>query len=182
MISFLLIVLFTLALFHWAYEAAIAPSVRLGTRYRLFALRDELRNFVARNGVKLNDPAIQLLEESINSTIEYMPGINFGFILAFHQRCSSDESFRKRVEYRRQVIEAFEAPPEFHALRKRFEHIFRDVTILNGGGWFVYLVPIALVGICWEWLRRLIVRLCVVPFHDFPALSRGMDEASAEPA
>lgn len=181
MIPFLLVVLFSLALFHWAYEAAIAPSVRLGARYKLFALRDELRNFVVREGTHLDNPAIHLLEESINSTIEFMREINFGFILAFQQRCTADESFRKRVEHRRAVIEGFEAP-EFQALRKKFEHIFRDVTILNGGGWFVYVVPIALLGICWEWLRRVMVKLCVVPFQDFPALSRGIDETCAEPA
>lgn len=181
MIPILIVALFSLALFHWAYESAIAPSVRLGARYRLFALRDELRNFVARESVQLTHPAVQLLEESINSTIEYMREINFGFVFAFNSRFSSDDSFKKRVEHRKTVVESYDAS-EFQVLRKRYEHLFREITILNCGGWFIYLIPIAFAATCWEWLRRTIVKLSFVPSAEFPSLSRGFDDTCAEPA
>jgi hypothetical protein len=181
MMAVLLFLLFVLVLFHWAYESAIAPSWRLGLRYKLFALRDELRNFAAQKGIQLDHTAINTLEESINSATYYMREINFGFIYSFNTRYKCDESFRKRVNHRRAVLEEYQ-DVEFRAMRKRYEHIFREINLANCGGWMIYLIPIVYVAICWEWLRRLYVKLSVVPSTDFAALSRGVDEACAEPA
>ena len=180
MIAFLIVVLFTLALYHWAYESAIAPSLRLGARYKLFALRDELRSFSAQRGIQLDHAAIRLLEESINSSIEYMREINFGLALAFKRRCTSDESFRKRVERRYSVIESCR-DPEFQAFRKRYEYIFGKITMINTGGWLIYVVPIAVIIVFWKTLCRMLIKLSVVPGDDFPALSRGLEDACAEP-
>src|SRR3954468_16134165 len=100
MISLLILVLFTLALFHWAYESAVAPSMRLAARYKLFALRDELRHFRTQKGFQLDRYAIQLLEESINSAIENLHNIDFTLARAFRKRCLADPLFRKRIEKR----------------------------------------------------------------------------------
>ena len=180
MIAFLIVVLFTLALFHWAYESAIAPSFRLGARYKLFALRDELRNFSAQKGIQLDYAAIRLLQESINSSIEYMREINFGLALAFKKRWALDDSFRKRMEQRYSLIESYR-DPEFQALRQRYEYIFGEITMVNTGGWFVYIVPIAVIVLFWKTLCKMFIKLSVVSGDDFPALSRGLGDACAEP-
>jgi len=180
MIAFLIIVLFTLALFHWAYESAIAPSFRLGARYKLFALRDELRHFSSQKEIQLDESAIRVLEESINSSIEYMSEINVSLARAFHKRCSVDPSFRKRIERRYSLIESYR-DPEFQALRQRYEYIFGEITMINAGGWFIYIVPIAVGVVFWTTLCRGFDRLSVVSGADFPELSRGSVDACAEP-
>lgn len=178
--ALLIFILFVLALFHWAYESAIAPSWRLGIRYKLFALRDELRNFAAQEGVQLDHAAVATLEESINSATHYMREINFGLFYSFTTRYKNDDSFRRRVDHRRSVVEGYE-DPEFCDIRKRYEHIFREVNVVNSGGWFIYLIPIVYVAICWEWLRRLSIVLSLVPSTEFPAFSSDEDGAFPEP-
>lgn len=180
MIAFLIVSLFTLALFHWAYESAISPSFRLGARYRLFGLRDELRNFSAQKGFQLDRAAIRVLEESINSVIEHMYQIDFGFAFAFSQRCAADNSFRMRVEHRQSVVDSYQ-DPEFQELRQRYGTIFREITMINSGAWFVYLVPVAAIALFWSAIRQMFIKLSIVSGDDFPALSRGAGEACAEP-
>jgi hypothetical protein len=181
MIAFLIIVLFTLALFHWAYESAMAPSFRLGARYKLFALRDELRHFSAQKQIQLDEAAIQVLEGSINSSIEYMSGFDFALARAFRKRCSVDPSFRKRMARRSSLIESYR-DPEFQALRQRYEYIFGKITMINSGGWFIYIVPVAVGVVFWKTLCKMVTRLSVVSGDDFPELSRGLGDACGEPA
>lgn len=181
MIPILIIILFSLALFHWAYESAIAPSWRLGLRYKLFSLRDDLRNFSAETGVQLNYGAIDALEESINSTIQHMREINFGFFLSFNNRYKADESFKKRVDHRFALVNGYE-DPEFRLILKRYAYIYREVNVANSGGWVVYLLPLVYVAACWKWLKRLCTVISLVPSTEFPALSRDSSDACAEPA
>ena len=180
MIAFLIIVLFTLALFHWAYESAIAPSFRLGARYKLFALRDELRHFSAQKEIQLDEPAIHVLEGSINLSIEYMSEIDFGLARAFRKRCSLDPSFCKRIEQRSSLIESYR-DPEFQALRHRYEYVFGKITMINSGAWFIYIIPIAVYVVFWKTLCKLVSRLSVVSGEDFPELSGQIVDACAEP-
>jgi len=181
MIPILFIILFSLALFHWAYETAVAPSVRLATRYRLFALRDQLRRFAAREGIQLDYPAIRILEESINCCIEYMPELNFGFVFAFRRRFASDSAFRKRVEHRENVLESY-MDPDFRDLRREYARIFREIMLVNSGGWFVYLVPVAAGAVFWDTLRKMFLKLSVLMGDDYQVLARGVTAACAEPA
>ncbi|HSH37229.1 MAG TPA: hypothetical protein VK993_00465 [Chthoniobacterales bacterium] len=163
--TFLFILLFSLGLFHWAYESAVAPSLRLGARYKLFRIRDELRNLAATKGVVLNRKAIRLFEESLNSTLAHMRDFDFAFALAVNKRNSTDESFRRRLEHRVMLITEYQ-DPDFVRLRKRYEHVFREINLINVGGWFVYLVPIVAAAVCWGALRRLFLLISVVPDTD----------------
>ena len=67
-------------------------------------------------------------------------------------------------------------------MRKRYDHIFREINAANSGGWAVYLIPLVYVAICWKWLWRLFIVLSLVPSTEFPALSRETSDACAEPA
>jgi hypothetical protein len=181
MIPLLFVILFSLALFHWAYEFAIAPSWRLGIRYKLFALRDELRNFATQRGIQLDKQAIETLEDVLNSAIHNMREINFGFVLAFSSRYRSDESFRKRMDHRRSVVEGYQ-DPDFRSICHRYQHLFREINVANSGGWFVYLVPLVYMAVCWKWLRRFWKVISLVPSAEYPTLSRETSEVFAEPA
>jgi hypothetical protein len=180
MIAFLFLLLFTLALFHWAYESALAPSFRLGARYKLFALRDELRQFSRQHGVQLDRKAIAVLEGSINGAIEYMRSIDFAFVWAFRERCASDQSFRDRTEDRTSLVESYR-DPEFQTLRYRYEKLFGKVMAINSGAWFVYLVPFFVIAFFWRTVRKTLVRLSLTAGDDFPELSGAPREVCAEP-
>jgi hypothetical protein len=181
MIEVGILILLGLALFHWAYESAIAPSWRLGIRYKLFALRDDLRNFASAKGVQLDHAAIEILEDAVNGVTLHMAEINFGFFYSFQLRYKADESFRNRIERRRQLIEGYQ-DPDFSAMRRRYAHIFREINVANSGGWMIYLIPVVYVAICWEWLRRLSIKLSLVPSKEFQTLSRDIGEVYVEPA
>src|SRR5206468_362183 len=94
MIPFLLVAVFSLALFHWAFENAIAPSLRLGLRYRLFRLRDDLRAFAEGNANTLKSPAVRLLEECVNNAIRNLRQIDLVLLITFSRRFQSDGHFR----------------------------------------------------------------------------------------
>ncbi len=181
MIPLLFVTLFTLALCHWAYESAIAPSLRLGARYKLFSVRNELRNLAAMRGVQLNHGAINLLETIINSAIERMHDYDFAFIVAVNRRAKSDESFRLRMEHRVAVIKEYQ-DPDFVRLLERYETIFKEVTLINVGGWFLYVVPIGLAAICWGALRKIFLYVSVVPENDVICLADNYGDYFTEAA
>jgi len=92
-----------------------------------------------------------------------------------------DPSFGKRIARRSSLIESYR-DPEFQALRQRYEYIFGKITMINSGGWFIYIVPVAVGVVFWKTLCKMVTRLSAVSGDDFPELSRGLGDACVEPA
>jgi hypothetical protein len=71
-----IIVLLALAVFHFVHESILAPSFRLSLRFRLFVLRDEVRQLKIECAESLNDEHFVFLQDSINGLISIRYGIS----------------------------------------------------------------------------------------------------------
>jgi hypothetical protein len=69
---------------------------------------------------------------------------------------------RSRIEKRIKLVEEFE-DQEFQAILKATNRTFRTAVLANAGAWFFYIVPIALVCLCFSKLKSIAKDALSVP-------------------
>ena len=114
----LLEIMFFMALAHFIYESILAPSWRLSLRFKLFALRDEVRALKAECRNLLNDEHYACLQDSINTMITMLYRYDVAAIAAAEFRYRSDPEFRRRVEARSTILDACDVP-QAQSIRRR---------------------------------------------------------------
>lgn len=136
----LFLVLVGLAGFHFLYEGVILPTIRLRLRYKLFELRDKLRRLKIERGDNLSDEVFSQLQDSINNTICFLHTINLETLKRLHRAIDSDQSLRKEMEKRRNVIETC---PLKEVREIDQQHFIVILSVLTGtfGGWVIYVLP-----------------------------------------
>lgn len=111
----LLEIMFFLALVHFIYESILAPSWRLRLRFRLFALRDELRALKGECRGLLDDEHFAYLQDSINTMIAMLHRYDVAAVAAAELRYRRDPEFRRCVEIRTAILDHHSAPPGYKA-------------------------------------------------------------------
>ena len=144
----LLTILIFLAAFHFVYEAIIVPSARLALRFKLFALRDQLRNLKIVHGDRLDGEVFEYLQGSINNTIRILHRIDIATILRLDRTLNKNTGLRRQVEKRTEVLHTqLENCPieEARKIHKKNVSIFLQALLINNGGLFLYILPFVLV-------------------------------------
>lgn len=159
----LLELMFFLALAHFIYESVLAPSWRLSLRYRLFALRDEVRALKADCGDLLDDERFAYLQDSINTMIAMLHRCGVAAIIAAELRYRRDPEFKRRVDARAAILDDCNIP-QAQNIRRRSLHLIARAIAVNSGMLCAPLFPFALMGIGLSTLQK---RL-----RKFSALSR----------
>lgn len=140
--EYVLVALIILGVWHYLYENIVLPTVHTSFRNKLFALRDELRGCLIDNP-QIDKAAFDVAQDGINTTINCVDLLDLSMQARFQHRMSIDASFRERVEARRKLIDNAQSP-ELKDIVKRANAMLRDIFVLNSGGWFIYVVPIAI--------------------------------------
>jgi hypothetical protein len=162
MIVLLELVLF-LALAHFIYESILAPSWRLSLRYRLFALRDEVRALKVDCGDLFDNEHFAYLQDSINTMIAMLHRYGVAAIVAAELRYRRDPDFRRRVEARAAILEQCNLP-QAQSIRRRSVQLLGRAIAVNCGMLCAPLFPFVLMGIGVSTLRK--------HLRKFSALSR----------
>lgn len=168
MVTFIYILLF-LALFHYLYENVLLPSIRLKFRYRLFSLRDELRRLKFENIDLVDDRLYEYLQTSLNVTINILPRIDIGMFLKVRKIYEEDKEFRSKIERRGKLMDELTEKckvPKLVEIRENYLEIFRYVFLANVGSWSIYIVPIALLVICWNNMKTFIKNITTIREHE----------------
>lgn len=131
------------AVWHLVYEAILLPSKRQDIRFQLFALRDRLRNFKSEHPKQCGDDTFHMLDDSMSWYMDNLHKLTFSFLHETHRKLDTDDGFKTKVERRTRVLEQCELS-EYKDIRARANHLLMETFIVNAGGWFIYLVPIAL--------------------------------------
>lgn len=155
----LIYILLLLALFHYIYESALLPSIRLNYRYRLFSLRDELRRLKFENRDLIDDRLYNYLQTSVNVTVNILHRIDLGMVLKTHKRYEEDKEFHQRIERRRKLIDDLLQKCEVSEIvevRKKYLRTLEYVFFANTGALYIYLVPIAILLACLDKLKSFI--------------------------
>ena len=155
-------VLIGLSLFHFIYNGIILPSIRLGLRYKLFSLRDQLRWLKMRNDKEISPEVFSYVEGSINITIRLLHSISLELFAKAEQEIKKDENFYNRIEKRSQIIQACSIR-EIEEIERKNTFIFAKALAANSDGLFIYLFPIALFFAFMSSLKKAIVEIISIP-------------------
>ncbi|OHX67390.1 hypothetical protein [Flammeovirga pacifica] len=140
------ILIFTLfAIFHFVYEGIILPNKRLEYRYKLFALRDQLRVLKSNNEKELNDELFLILDDSISTTIQYLPYFSLSFLRDAEKILNKDDKYIEIVEERKKKFNNCKIE-EFHEIKNKLSDYSFDVLAFNSGGWLPIGFPVYLLG------------------------------------
>lgn len=139
--TYLFLVILSLAIIHFLYEGIIAPSLRLNLRYRLFALRDELRTLKQQHGDSLPNDVFMSLQSAINNAILLLHRVNVEVVSKTEAAIHNDKQLAKRIEERIALIENC-GVKEVRVVQAKACRTLREALLVNNGGWLIYIVPI----------------------------------------
>jgi len=159
MITWMFIALLALALWHFICDGILAPSLRLRIRYRLFAVRDNLRALQGQES-QVSAEVFHVLHENINTAIELVPALSVSLISTAERVFRDDPDLREWVEARVRIVDSCSIE-EVQDVRTRMIALVRDALIVNTAGWLIWVIPIA--GILH--LVRSIPKLVVLPIQ-----------------
>ena len=169
--TFLIYALVIVTVWHFLWEAILAPSFRLRLRYDLFHLRDELRWIYHRKPNGTDKEVFRYLQGSVNSVIRLLPGIDFSLRFMVERAIAKDEQLRERIKKRRKRIHAC-GNLEVRQLEGRIERAARLAFIVNTGGWLIYLVPLAIAFLCFDAVTRFVRDALLLPESELQRIAR----------
>jgi len=167
--SILLAVAAILSLWHFLYEGIIAPSIRLHLRNRLFVLRDELRQAKIDGISKADETAFWFVHDGINNFLNRLPSLTLGMVKTLDNEYESNESLKHLMDKHLVAIKN-SSDPRIHNAFTKANSIIESAIITNMGGWFIYLIPIAIMVLTMKRLSNLTSELIVAPAKDVERL------------
>jgi hypothetical protein len=144
--SYVLITMFFLALYHFLYQGAIAPTLRDDLRNKLFVLRDELRALRNRHEDNCPDKVFTLLDMSIGRFLGRLPVCTVGLALRAAREYKTNRSFRESVAATEAIIDRC-GSDDAKRIYTEITSIIGNVLLVNSGGWLPYLFLVAPVAI-----------------------------------
>jgi hypothetical protein len=158
-----LIILSILAVWHFVYESILLPANRLHLRNRLFMVRDELRRLKIDGQVSEDDQKVyDNIHEGINVFLGKMPQVTFSAVVSLVVAKNHDENLKRRLESRRLEI-ANCKNEKIKAVSEKTNSILFDALLYNSGGWFMYIVPIAVCVACVQSVKKIFSESLVAP-------------------
>src|SRR5262249_18411987 len=132
---------------HFIYDGIILPSIRLKFRYRLFRLRDELRELKVLEGEKLEDTVFHYLQGSINNAIRMIPRSDIATALRAKKAIEHDSHLAHLVEKRKALIE--QCPiDKVREIEGAAISTVSSALLANNGMLCLYFLPFALLVMC----------------------------------
>jgi hypothetical protein len=175
--SIAIIFLGLIALLHLIYETILLPSIRLHFRFKVFGLRDQLREIKLKKSNAVNDSLFEDMETSINNAIKILPFVNLHTMKIAADRFHSDKELQKLMEKRKKLID--ECPiPEIKKIRNQLFQIVEFVFAFNTAMWFIYLLPVFGVALFFKTIKNTMKALVCVPSQRFDEIVR-MEEISS---
>jgi MoxR-like ATPase len=149
------------ALLHWIYEGIILPSLRLSLRYRLFALRDRLREVKFKNKETVSDDVFRYLQGTINNGIALLPYTDLRVIGAA-EALEKDESLRARIKKREDTIAECKLS-EIKEIVEELDALWWSAFMSNTAGFAANILPLIFVWHSWTTISSSIKKLVLVP-------------------
>lgn len=157
----LIIMLFVLAIASFVYSAIIAPSLLLHLRFRLFEVRDQVRESMHTDSSSVSAEQLTLLQSSINNALNIISTIDIWTLAYMETQLKANALLRKTVKKRIAILDTCRSK-EFQELRSKITRCVRYAFLTNVGTWFFYLVPIVLAVAGIGKIRRMVLDLSCI--------------------
>lgn len=154
-----------IALFHFIYDGILLPSIHLDLRFRLFALRDELRDLKMQYRDSIDDEVYQIIQSSINNAVNILPQINVSMLIKTQKLVEIDKNLKEKIRKNDRKIEEC-AVKECKVIRQKSLRCLTYAFFANGGAWFLYLIPIFYTLFVVKKLTLTMKELIVIPEND----------------
>lgn len=161
MIELAIILFAVLAIFHFLYENCILPELRQHSEYRLFEIRDELRDLKYR-GDTSDNRVYEVLQQSINNAINVAPVADFLFLTEVRHAEKSNPSLKKRIDTRTNILQN-DSNPETRRIRKKLRRELLYTSLAGMGCWYPYLFPIALTAVLFSRIKTTLKSILALP-------------------
>lgn len=148
-IAIALLLLGGLAVWHFVYESILLPTILLNIQFKLFKLRDELREIKIEQGPCFSDDVFSLLDSSINKVIHIVPALTVATIAQANIALSQNPELRQRIAERRAKIESCSIE-RVRALDTEVSSLFVSVYVANSGAWIIYCIPVLVFKLCYR--------------------------------
>jgi hypothetical protein len=153
--SYLILAMMLMALWHWVYESLVAPSLRQSLRLELWWLHQELLDLVAAEADASRHEPLQMLGESVcvlDLLLEKFDAVTVASVAVELRR---DPALRARAEARGRILDG-SASAVVRRVRQRTLDVAARAVVINSGGWCIFIVPFALVHVGMRRLGRVI--------------------------
>jgi hypothetical protein len=99
---------------------------------------------------------------SIPSTGTKLQFLTLSFDYKFQARYQRDEVFRNTINQRRRIVEASQNS-ELKNIVSRANNVIQEAIVLNAGGWFIFVVPIAICHLAFKRISKVAKDLIALP-------------------
>ncbi|WP_422139676.1 hypothetical protein [Endozoicomonas sp. ALC020] len=142
--SYIIVAVIFLALWHFVYDGIILPSLRLMLRNRLFKIRDRLRMHKIKSGSKTNISAFNIVHSGINNLISRLPYLDLKVMRDIEQEVDHNPELLHKVKKRIETINECE-DEELKEIFRQANLVVGLAFVVNSGAWLIYLIPVAIV-------------------------------------
>ncbi len=147
MIELLIVAVLVVTIWHYVYEGAIVPAIRIDLRYKMFALRDRLRKAKESAGSEFNDELFSFIDGAISARIRHLPFLNLWIAYFINKEVHKNSELNAAVFRRWEEIGKcpVQEVKNIDRLMARY-HLFALLT--NSGGWLIFLLPFLMLAVC----------------------------------
>jgi len=167
----LFIICGVLAVWHLVYENLIATTVRMNLRFKLYALRDELRTLATGHSDDASRQAVSDMESILNNAIRLLHLATPMAIRAAAMEVEKDPQLARKIEQRHEAIN------KVAGLRSIFDQAIElttDGCMVNVGGWALYLVPIFITLYTFDTIKEKMDSVLTVRTYELETIAPDM--------
>ncbi len=174
-----IIVLLALAVFHFAYESILAPSLRLSLRFRLLVLRDEVRQLKLERVESLHDEHFAFLQDSINGLTSRLHHVDMASLVSVELESRRDPTFLEQARERARMLDDCTVL-RVREIRKQTLKIAAEALVVNSGAWVVlFFAPWIVASIGYSEAKRRFRVLASLNSREFKRISPVESAAAA---
>ena len=140
----LITILLILAVAHLTYESVVLPTIRLSTRYKLFALRDRLRLLKHLRRNEISNEVFEIVDSTINNTLTLLPHFTMSILISSAKRLSEKPEIVKKSQSRMELVNNCEIDEIKKIAEKAGRYLFQTL-IYYSLALFIILSPIIIV-------------------------------------
>jgi hypothetical protein len=169
-------ILIALAALHFVYESILVPSFRLSLRFKLFVLRDEIRQLKIDCAGSLGDKHFDFLQDSINNLISNLNRFDMATFVGVELESKKDPSFLRSAEERSCMLDDCNIP-RAREIREQSLKIVSAAICINSGALFLLIfAPIIIATLGFAEVKK---RIKIFAFISEQDLKRIPPSASA---
>ena len=142
--AIVLVVLFLVLFLNVAYEALVAPQLRLYIRVRLLSLIEDLRQLRNRIGIDIEKTSFLNIEDSLFAALSYLPETGVHLFFTKNRSFGKNQSLRALAEKRNHRLD-YDQIEEFRRIREQSVRLFRNAFIVNSAVAILYGIVLTLL-------------------------------------